>query len=349
MSHIVPTSPIRCAVVGYGPTYNWGQMHARWIEAVADLSLTAICDKDPGCAAQAQSDFPETATYTNLHEMLARDDIDLTAVVTPHNTHASIVQDCLNAGKHVVVDKPMCISIAEATAMIETAEEADRTLAVFHNRRHDGNVRAIKKVIEQGVIGEVFHIELSACGYGRPADSWRSRKEISGGQLYDWGSHAIDWVLSMIPCGMAQVTGFFHKRVWSDVSNEEQTQVIILFENGTVVNITQSSLAHIGKPLWYILGTEGAITDSGRDAIKGYTELLNGLPGGHFKIVTAAGEREAPYMESDWLTYYMDLADHLLKGAPVPVSGEDGRRVITVLETAEKSAGSGRSEDVPFR
>ena len=97
MPHLVPTAPIRCAVVGYGPTYNWGQMHARWIEAVADLSLTAICDIDPGCAAQAQRDFPETDTCTDLHEMLARDDIDLAAVVTPHNTHASIVQDCLKA------------------------------------------------------------------------------------------------------------------------------------------------------------------------------------------------------------------------------------------------------------
>ena len=349
MSHIEHKGPVRCAVVGYGPTFSWGRMHARWIKAVADLSLTAICDTDPECAAQAQGDFPETDTYTDLREILTRDDIDLVTVVTPHNTHASIVQDCLSAGKHVVVDKPMCISIAEATAMVETAEKNDRTLAVFHNRRHDGNVRAIKRAIEQGEIGEVFYIELSSCGYGRPSHQWRSRKEISGGQLYDWGSHAIDWVLNMIPCDMAQVTGFFHKRLWSDVSNENQTQAMILFENGVVANIMQSSLARIGKPLWYILGTEGAITDSGKDAIKGYTELLNGPPGGHFRMVTSADEREVPYMESDWLSYYIDLADHLLRGAPVPVSGKDGRRVITVLETAEKSARSGKSEGPPFK
>jgi predicted dehydrogenase len=88
--------------------------------------------------------------------------------------------------------------------------------------------------------------------------------------------------------------------------------------------------------------------DTGRDAIKGYVNDLVGPPGGSFKMMTSAGETEVRYKESDWLTYYVDMANHLLRGAPVPVSGEDGRRVITVLETAEKSAKSGRSEDVPF-
>jgi len=273
----------------------------------------------------------------------------MVAVVVPHNIHAPIVIECLNAGKHVVVEKPMCIGVAEATDMVETAKKANRTLAVFHNRRHDGNVRAIKEVIEQGLIGDVFHIELSACGYGCPGDWWRSRKEISGGALYDWGSHAIDWVLHIVPSKMVQVTGFFHNLVWHDVSNEDQTQAIILFENGAVADIMQSNTAYVGKPLWYILGTKGGIVDTGKDAIKGYVKDLIGPPGGSFKVVTSEGEIQVKYKESDWITYYVDMANHLLRSAPVPVSGEDGRRVITVLETAEKSAKSGRSEDVPYQ
>ena len=249
---------IRCAIIGYGATYTWGWMHAKWIEEVEDLHLVAICDKNPQCTAKAKKDFAKVDTYTDMREILARDNIDMISVVTPHNTHAYIVIECLNAGKHVVVDKPMAISIAEATTMIETAKKVDRTLAVFHNRRHDGNIRAIKEVIEQGKIGEVFHIELSACGYGRPADWWRSQKEVSGGALYDWGSHAIDWVLSMIPSEMVHITGFFHQLVWHDFSNEDQARALILFENGAVADITQSSIAYAGKPLWYILGTKGA-------------------------------------------------------------------------------------------
>lgn len=344
----MPNRKVRCAIIGYGPVFNWGWMHARWIKGVDDLSLVSICDKDPVCAEKAKKDYPEADVYTNMKEMLNRNDIDVISVVTPHNTHAAIVIECLKAGKHVVVEKPICISIAEATSMIEAAKKANRTLAVFHNRRHDGNVRAIKEIIDQGLIGDVFHIELSACGYGNPGHSWRSQKEVSGGGLYDWGAHGVDWILHMIPSKVIQVTGFFHKLVWHSSSNEDQEEATILFENGTIARIMQSSIAYAGKPLWYILGTKGAIVDTGRGAIKGYINDLIGPSGGSFRMITSEGEREVRYKESDWVNYYVDMANHLLKGDPIPVSGVDGRRVITVLKTAEKSSKSGHSENVPY-
>ena len=340
---------IRCAIIGYGPRYTWGAVHARWINAVDDLSLVAICDSDPACAAKAHSDFPDVDTCTDMQEILTRDDIDLVAIVTPHNTHASIAIDCLNSGKHVVVDKPMSITVAEADRMIGAADNAKRALAVFHNRRHDGNVRAIRDVIQSGAIGDVFHIELSECAYRRPPDEWRSRKDISGGLFYDWSSHALDWVLHLVPSKVVQVTGFSHKLVWNDVSNEDQVQAIIRFENGTVADITRSNIAYASKPLWRILGTEGAITDTGADAIKGYIHQLNGPPGGSFKMVTSAGEVAVKYRESDWATYYVELADHLKGRGPVPVSAHDGRRVIAIIEAAQHSARTGCSQSVAYQ
>jgi scyllo-inositol 2-dehydrogenase (NADP+) len=347
---LMSNQKIRCGIIGYGPTFNWGWMHGLWIKAVSDLELVAICDRDTVCLEKAKQDFPEIDTYSDMSEMLARDDIDMVSVVTHHNTHAKIAIECLKAGKHTVVEKPMCISISEADAMIEAAEKANKNLSVYHNRRHDGNVRAIKEVIDQGLIGDVFHIELSACGYGHAPDIWRAQKQVSGGALYDWGAHGIDWIMHMLPGKkMIQVSGFFHKLVWKDVSNEDQTKAIILFDNGSVAEIMQSSIAYVGKPLWYILGTKGAIVDYGGGAIKGYTQELNGPPGGSFKMTTSEGEKEVSYKESDWLTHYIDLANHFLRGTPIPVSAEDGRRVITVLETAEKSSRSGHSENVPYQ
>ena len=84
------------------------------------------------------------------------------------------------------------------------------------------------------------------------------------------GAHAVDWVLNLIPSRIAGVTGVCHKRVWHDVTNEDHASAIIHFENGTVAEVTTSSIARISKPLWYILRTKGAITDTGADALAGY-------------------------------------------------------------------------------
>ena len=135
------TDRIRCGIVGYGPVFNWGHMHGRWLQAVPEMELAAICDRDADCAAKAARDFPGVAVRRDLAEMLARDGLDLVTIVTPHNTHARLAVECLQAGKHVVVEKPMCVTIAEADAMVAAARQAGRTLAVYHNRRHDGNVR----------------------------------------------------------------------------------------------------------------------------------------------------------------------------------------------------------------
>lgn len=315
---------------------------------MGDLRLVAVCTRNPASAVRAKSDFPEVDTYTDLGKMLHREDVDLVSVLTPPNTHAAIATQCLRAGKHTLVDKPMAITVAECTEMIEAARRANRALAVFNNRRHDGNIRAIMEVI-----GDVFHIEFFVGGYGphrapdRP-DAWRVDKRASGGILYDWGGHVVDWFLTMIPKRVAQVTGFFHKLVWHECSYEDQSRAIIRFDNGAVADVTVSRIAYLGKPQWYILGTKGAIIDTGQGAIEGYTKEIVGPPGGSCRLRTVEGEREVSYKESDWVTYYVDLASHLKRGAPVPVSGEHGRRVIAVLEAADSSARSGHSVDVPY-
>jgi len=344
---------IRCGIVGCGPVFNWGWMHGQWLKVVPEMELVAFCDRDPAALERTLPEFPGVDGHTDLAEMLRRDDIDMVSVVTPHNTHAALVIQCLRAGKHTVVEKPMCLTIPEADAMVEAACEAGRTLAVYHNRRHDGNVRAIHELVKQGTLGEVFHIEVCAMGYsqdpnyGRPGDPWRASKAISGGGLYDWGAHAVDWVLSMVPSPMTHVTGFFHRFHDAD-SSEDHTRAIIHFANGCAAEVCCSRASLIGKPyLWYVLGTKGAIIDSGANAIAGYCNEVNGPSGGSLTLRTPEGERTVPYKESDWATYYKEMADHLLRGAPVPVSGEDGRRVITVLQTAEKSSASGHSEAVP--
>ena len=345
------TPAIGCAVIGYGPKHNFGWAHSAWIEATPDLRLVAVCDIDPECTAAAKEAFPHVRTCNDVADLWGDDEIDLVSIVTPHHTHCPLTVEAFAAGKHVVVEKAMCLNVDEATAMIEAGRRASRMLAVHHNRRHDGNFRRIREIVRGGQIGDVFHVELCAGGYGEPDSGWYKEKDKSGGAFFFWGPHAVDWVLDLIPHRIAGVTGFFHKLVWHGMSNEDQTRAIIRFENGTVADVIWSHVAAVRKPLWRILGTKGGILDTGSGGSVGYEKQISGPSGGSLTLVTygEAGRREEeiPYLESDWPTYWQKLADHLLRGAPVPVSGEFGRRVIGVLEAAERSSRSGQTEEVP--
>ncbi|MDP6776287.1 MAG: Gfo/Idh/MocA family oxidoreductase [Candidatus Latescibacteria bacterium] len=345
-------TPIRCAVIGYGPHHIFGRAHGRWIDATPDLEWVAVCDTDPERLAAATDEFSHLETYVDLAEMLDRSEIDMVSIVTPHYTHAPIALECIRAGKHVVVDKAMCLNVTEATAMIDAARENGVVLAVFHARRHDGNYRAIVETVRSGAIGDVFHVELTAGGFGRPQDWWYNRKAQGGGGFYYWGPHAIDWVLNLVGGQVEGVTGFYHKLVWDHVDVEDQSRAIMRFDNGTVADVTWSRIDAAGKPLWRILGTKGAIVDMGAGGNKGYQDEIAGPSGGSFQLITIEdgkrSEQTVPYRDSDWLTYYLEVADHLLRDGPVPVTGEDGRRTIAVFEAAEKSSETGITESVQY-
>jgi predicted dehydrogenase len=329
---------LNCGVIGYGGAFNMGRNHLNWMSEAKGLRAVAACDLDPTRMLQAQSDFPELRTFTRVEDLLAAPEIDLITVITPHNTHAPLAIQCLEAGKHVIVEKPMCLTVKEATAMMDAAAANGKLITAFHNRRWDGDHMAMMEIIEEGAIGDVFHIEANGGGWGRPGPWWRSDKAISGGALYDWGVHFLYWILRLHPGKIRNVTGFFHKRVWDHVSNEDHTQAIIRWEDGAYADLQISSIARAPKPRFRILGTRGAILDEGGK--------------GEFTVFGDCAGRTASfpvkYRKSDWPAFYANIAAHLLDGAALEITPESARRVVAVIETAEKSALSGQAEPVPF-
>lgn len=325
------TTPIRAAVIGYGGAFNMGRGHANWMNE-AGMQTVAACDIDPARVEAAQADFPGLRTYTDMADLLRDGDVDLCVVILPHNMHADAAVRCADAGKHVVVEKPMCITVAEADAMIEAAERNDVMLSVFHNRRHDGDYLAIKQAIGDGLIGDVFHIEAAGGGYGHPGTWWRADKRISGGAMYDWGAHFLDWMLNLMPARMVGVDGWFQKRVWHDVTNEDHVHAAIRFDNGAVAQLEISSICRAPKPRWRILGTKGAIVDDGKDPFTVYVGHE-----GH------AATLRIPYGKTDWKAYYAGIVAHLQHGADLDVKPEQARRTIAVLEAAEQSSSEGHT------
>ena len=326
----------RFGIVGYGGAFNMGRAHAGWINAVPGLTTTAVCDSDPTRAAVAAQELPGVETYRDLDDMLKKAPMDNVVIITPHNTHAPLALRCLKAGKGVVLEKPFCLTIKEATAMIEAAQEAGLMLTVFHNRRFDGDFMALKQVVDRGLIGEVFHVEQCFGGYGHPGTWWRANKVISGGAFYDWGAHFLDWLLNIVPGPMVSVSGYFHKRVWHDATNEDQVEAMVRFKSGCVANVQASHISMAPKPKWRLLGTKGAIVDQG-DSFKLFAQV-DGI----------RVEGKVPYKKGTWEKYYENIGDHLLRGKPLNVLPEQARRVIAIMELAEKSSRSGKAEPVPY-
>jgi scyllo-inositol 2-dehydrogenase (NADP+) len=317
---------IRCAVIGYGGAFNMGKLHAESMNK-AGMATVAACDLDPKRMEQAKTDLPGIRTYTDIDKLLKDPEVDLVVVILPHNLHAPIAIKAAQAGKHVIVEKPMCITVAEADAMIDAANKSGVMLSVFHNRRWDGDFVTIRELIQKGMIGDVFHVEACMGGMHKPGTWWRSDKAISGGAMFDWGAHIIDWCLHFVPSKIAGVDGYYHKLRWMESTNEDHTELVIRFHDGQTAQVEISALAAASKPRWRILGTKGAIVMEDWQNIKVTVDHDGYL---------AKFDVRVP--NSDWDAYYQNVADHLTNGANLVVKPEEARRIIAVIEAAEKSS-----------
>jgi len=316
-----------------------GKAHCRYIRETRGLKLVAACDIDDSRIEEVKRENPGIRTFSDVDELL-EEDFDMVTLALPHNIHASMALRCIGAGKHTIVEKPMSITVDEATSMIEAARRAGVMLSVFHNRRWDGDFKVLREIIDKGFIGEVYQVEAYRGGYGHPPNWWRSDKEIGGGALYDWGAHFIDQILNLVPERMAGVVGFSQKLVWKDVSIEDDARAIIRFKSGATAEFQISSIAMVDKPRWRILGTRGAILD-GSNSFK-VSSLVKGYK----------AELDVPYRDKPWQTgnaFYGSIYQHLQRARELAVKPEEGRRVIAVMETAERSWKNGSTmEKVPY-
>ena len=352
LARVEEPAPLGVAVIGYGPI---AQLHGAASQAVPGLALRAICDLDPRRLAQARADFPSLRTYQSTQELARDPEVDLVVVATPPNTHADLATALLREGKHVVCEKPLCFTQAEAATLIETAERQGRLLSCHQNRRWDTDFMAIRQTLDEGLIGDPFHLELFIGDYSHSCQFWHSHQPISGGTLYDWGAHYLDWVLNLFPGPTASVVSMEHKRVWHDVTNADQARVQVRFAGGQEAEFLYSDIAALRKPKWYLLGTEGAILGDWnvvtvREADPLYflreSEIPTTETTPHLALRRrhASGrmvEQQLVLPERPQHPYHVNLADHLLTGEPLAVSAASSARVVAVLEAAARSAGRG--------
>jgi scyllo-inositol 2-dehydrogenase (NADP+) len=351
-------STLKVALLGYPQSI--GKAHGLGIEATAGLTLYGACDLDQQRLEQAQHDFSQVKSYDSAETLAADPEVDLVIVATPPNSHANLSLQMMAAGKHVVCEKPLAINGKETAAMVEMAEKQQVHLSCHQNRRWDVDYLAIRQAVDEGLIGELFYLETFVGGFNHPCGYWHSHDEISGGTAYDWGAHYLDWLVSLIPHQVSAVISTRQNRVWHDVTNADQERIQIRFAGGQEGEFIHSDIAAVGKPKWYLLGTEGAIVGHWRE-VSTYeidpvlyfhqhdipaTEMVPDLTlhRRHHSGQIVAQKLALPKREH--YLFHRNLADHLLTGEPIGAPVEDSVRVVEILEAAARSASKGGTVEV---
>jgi len=333
-------SDIKVGVIGYSGAFCMGRVHLEEMKA-AGMTPAAVCEIKKDLRKIAAAEWPGIETYASIGQMLKKSDVNLVAVITPHNLHAKHVLQCLNAGRSVCCEKPLAITTDECDRMMAAAKKNRVLLTTYHNRHWDGCILQAMKMVRSGVIGDIVRIEAHMGGYSKPGPWWRSSKSISGGILYDWGVHALEYSLQLMSLSGAKMTevmglaktGYWApKTKWKADTNEDEGFAIVRFNTGQWLTLTISSIDSNPKPsVLEVTGTKGTylMTHGGYEIIK--------HTGGRTTVTKGKN------CEGDWSKFYKNVADHLVKRKPLIITAQWARRPIHILDLADKSAKLGRA------
>lgn len=327
-----------------------GHEHNRAVSQIPGFSLKAVCDSNPVRIEVARELTPTVEGFTDAEKLLDSD-IDLVVISTPPNSHYFWAKKALEGNKHVVLEKPMSLTVSECDELIKLANKKDRTLVVYQNRRWDQDFLTIKKLVNEEKIGEVFHVEIFVGGYGHPCNYWHSDEKVSGGAIFDWGSHFLDQALALFGKDISYITAIEHKRKWLDVANSDHSRVTLIYQNGLEVEFIYSDLAAALKPKYYLLGTKGAIVGNWRlEKVIARNEIGTLLEdqlapadsSAEIEVFDAVGSVTKVKLEiPPKYQFHTELADWLISGIPMTVNAQTSRDVVAVMQAATKSAAGG--------
>jgi len=326
---------IKVGVVGYGGAFNMGRAHL-WEMQRAGMTPVAVAELDAARLEVAGKDFPGIQTYPTLTAMLKKSDVNLVTVITPHNTHAKLALEALKAGRNVVCEKPLAISTAECDAMIAAAKRGKLVLSTYHNRHWDGHILKAVEIIRGGAIGDVVRVDVQMGGWGKPGDWWRSSKSISGGILYDWGVHLLEYTLQIVNSEITEVSGHAWSGVWANQTkwkqdtNEDDACAVVRYASGAWSTLSISSIDGRPTPSWFkVTGSKGTYI----------------MDWNSYELITHDGPltitTRGPNVPAEGWKFYQNIADHLVKGEKLIITPEWSRRPIHILDLADKSTKKG--------
>ncbi|KVQ19384.1 oxidoreductase [Burkholderia ubonensis] len=344
------SSLLRIGLMGFG--FAGATFHAPVIAASGRTQVAAIATGQPD---RARAAYPDARLVADLDALLALDDIECVVIATPNDTHFPLARQVLDAGRHVVVDKPVTLTSDEALALARLANARSRVFAPFHNRRWDGDFLTVRRIVESGELGRITYV-TSHFDRFRPQVRvrWREEAARGGGLLLDLGPHLIDQALALF--GLPDTVSATVKTRRDNGSAPDFVHVQLGYPDKDVA-LHASALSAIEPARFTLHGTHGSYQkfglDTQEDQLKaGLTpddvEFGGGNPPGVLRVLDGdvETERPVPTLDGQYAEFYRALAASIREGAPFPVTPQDAVDVMTIIELAAQSEHEGRR--LPF-
>lgn len=338
----------RIALIGYG---WWGRdCHCRLIALTPELELYGVATNDPAKHDAIRSQ-QNCRAYESYDAAFDDPEVDAVVLATPSHVHADLAVRALEAGKHVVTDKAMCLTLADCDRMIAASESAGRLLTVFQNRRLDDDFRTLQACMAAGRLGDVRWLEMAWQGFGAWG-GWRGQTALGGGRFYDLGAHLIDQAAMLFP---ERITGVFCRMPhdFPDADVDSECLIIIDFEGGRTAVIDLSSQCAFPKPHFCAHGTQATYRQYGLDPqeaalMAGDIDSALPAPAHGARLQGAGAEEDVQRVPGRWRDFYENLAAVLTRGAVPRVKLPEARRAIGILDAARRSAETGARIPVDF-
>ncbi len=344
------TPPIRVGLIGFG--YAGRTFHAPLISSVPGLRLSAVASSD---APRVHADWPDVRVFADVRALIEADDIDLVVIAAPNDQHAPLARAALRAGKHVVVDKPFTLDLAQARELVAQAVDHRRLLSVFQNRRWDSGFLAVRHAIESGRLGRVTHFESHFDRF-RPdvRDRWRESDGPGAGLWYDLGPHLIDQALVLF--GLPESVQVTLGKQRSGALSDDWAHAVLDYADGLKVILHASVLVASGSPQMVVHGERGSLIKRGADIQESQLKagMLPhdagwGVDPDPLLFFPGEGEPEAlPAPAGCQQRYYEQVCDAILGTTANPVPPAQALAVMAVLEAGFSSHRERRAVALPL-
>jgi myo-inositol 2-dehydrogenase/D-chiro-inositol 1-dehydrogenase len=334
---------IRVGLVGYGA---WGRHHARAIASVPQTELAAICSRSPENAAEARKDHPAAAIYADYREMLEREPLELCDVVLPSDLHYDVSRAVLESGRHLLLEKPMTLSVGKCRELIDLARGRDRVLAIGHELRLSSLWGKVKSLVDDGAIGEPLYllIELWRRPYRLGTTGWRYDIARVGSWILEEPIHFFDlarWYLSGVGDPVSVYARANGKRA-DRPELHDNFSAIVNFPHGRYAVISQTLAGWEHHQIAKLTGTAGAIWASWSGAMDRTFE-----PTFNLKLQSGETFSDVPIVKPSGEVYELvdeiaAVARAIREGTPVPCTGEDGLWSVAMCLKAAESIEANR-------